>query len=102
MSPLHLLPAEADRRKVAERTIVEAWIGSQIAIDEAAGRSQDDFPTKNLSATVEATKGAIASRGLYAYQGGGNIFYHKSTPSGPVVVQARPFAQRVVRLVKPR
>ena len=98
MLPLILPPAEQARRAAAEVALVSSWVAVQIAADEGAGRSQADFPTKDLPATVEATRGAMRARGLTAHQGAGNIFYHKSTPRGPVVVQARPFAQRVVRL----
>ena len=98
MLPLILPLAEQARRAAAEASLVWAWVSVQIGTDERVGRSQSDFPTKDLPATVEATREIMRRKGLNAHQGGGNIFYHKSTPRGPVIVQARPFAQRVVRL----
>ena len=98
MQPLILPPAEQARRAAADLGLARAWVSFQIVKEEAAGRSQADFPNKNLPATVEATQGEMARRGMIAIQGGGNICYVRLSSRGAIVVQARPFAQRVVRL----
>ena len=86
------------RRAAADLDLARSWVSAQIAREIAAGRSQADFPNKNLAATVESTRGEMEKRGMFALQGGGNVCYIRLSPRGPVVVQARPFAQRVVRL----
>lgn len=98
MNPLLLPRDQLLRKAAADLDFARSWVTSQIAKEVAAGRSQADFPNKNLPATVEATRGEMEKRGMHAIQGGGNVCYIRWSPRGPIVVQARPFAQRVVRL----
>lgn len=98
MNPLTTPRDQLLRKAAADLDFARSWVTSQIASEVAAGRSQEDFPMKSLAATVEATRGEMEKRGMYALQGGGNVFYVRWSPRGPIVVQARPFAHRVVRL----
>lgn len=79
------------------KPLVEAWIGNLIAHDESRGRAQQDFTTKGMSEVVSEVSQDMRARGFDTHQGGGNIFFVTYKNGQPLVVHARPLAQRVVR-----
>lgn len=78
--------------------MVDAWVTGVIDHDVKGGRSQDDFATPEFYKFVRETVKRFNGMGFDVYQGGGNVFYVKYDREGPLVTQARPLAQRVVRL----
>lgn len=96
--PLRLLQPAHDLRQSAVKPHVEAWINQLISHDERVGRSQSDFTTKGMSEVVEVAQNEMRQHGFDTHQGGGNIFFVTYKNGHPLVVHARPLAQRVVRL----
>ena len=86
------MPDEKDKIRVG------LWIKKIIDSDKAHGRSQNDFNADNMELSVRSAAPVMNLRGFDVYQGGGNIFYVKYYPKGPIAIQTRPLAQRVVRL----
>lgn len=81
------------------RPAVEAWIADKIRKDGAKGRSMNDFPPRGLVAKLESDRESLEARGIETRYGAGNIFYVVYKYEYPIVIQVRPLAQRVVRLV---
>ena len=77
---------------------VADWIKNLIRADESQGRSQNDFSTKFMSEIVVKLESFMKTKGFETYQGGGNVFFVTRKNGRAIVVQARPLAQRVVRL----
>lgn len=97
--PLRLLLPDGKRVvTVADSVRTEAWIRARIDHDERRGRSQSDFSTAGLSRAVEEAAPEMRKYGFETHQGGGNVFYVSYRKTGPLVIQSRPLAQRVVRL----
>lgn len=93
-----LLRPDRENRRAANKTRVDAWVSSLIESDRDHGRSQDDFTVPQFAAAVNAMAPAMKAKGFDTYQGHGNVFYVKYDGAGdPVVVQARPLAERTVR-----
>ena len=89
------LPNTSRRNK----ELTEAWIRQQVVKDQIKGRHSKDFTTKGLAQAVQAMASYMKSQGFDTYQGSGNIFYAKQAANNDVfVIQARPLAQRTVRL----
>lgn len=89
-------PAELARRR--DKPFADAWIRSVIDADVDKGRSQSDFVGGDITQAVRKMVPFLNQRGFDVYQGGGNVFQVRHSPSGPVAVHVRPFAQRIVRL----
>ena len=75
------------------------WVLTRILFDKKRGRQQSDFATQKLSVAVQMAAKSMSARGFETFQGGGNVFFVREEPDkNPLVVQARPLAQRTVRL----
>ena len=75
------------------------WVLTRILFDRQRGRQQSDFATQSLSQAVTMAAKSMSARGFETFQGGGNVFFVREEPGkNPLVVQARPLAQRTVRL----
>lgn len=87
-----LLPPHLERAKLKSR--VENWIGQLIQIDSRNGRDRSNFDAEKIA---NLTRVQMKEKGFDTYHGGGNLFYVKYNASGPIVMQTRMLAQRVVR-----
>lgn len=95
--PLRLLSPVHENLLAKNRFFVELWVKELIDADAAAGRRQTDFTTKGMSDTVDAARPLMKQNGFDTYQGAGNVFYVAYKQGQPLVIHARPLAQRIVR-----
>lgn len=80
------------------KPFVDAWVTRLIDSDVKKGCSQDDFATEGMYQMIRSTVKQFNSMGFDVYQGGGNVFYVKYDHVSPLVIHARPLAQRTLRL----
>ena len=94
--PLQPPPPGEPRRRADAEAVLRAWIQRAVDIDSHAGRRMEDF---GLPMPVMAAAAAEVERsGVKVSMGAGNVFHARWNGKAHVVVQARPFASRIVRI----